>query len=87
MGNGKSSGVDDARKLNKPDNSADVVLLMGPLYHLQNKDDRNKALSEAFRVLKKVVCSLQLEYPDSAVQPGHYQFTEALITFLLTIFI
>lgn len=45
--------VGDARDLNKPDNTADVVLLMGPLYHLQNKDDRKKVLSEAYRVLKK----------------------------------
>ena len=45
--------VGDARKINKPDNSADVVLLMGPLYHLQNKTDREKALCEAYRVLKK----------------------------------
>lgn len=42
----------DARKLNKPDSSADVVLLMGPLYHLQNKEDREKTISEAYRVLK-----------------------------------
>ena len=35
----------DARRLNKPDNSADVVLLMGPLYHLQNKKDREKKRS------------------------------------------
>lgn len=26
--------VGDAREINKPDESADVVLLMGPLYHL-----------------------------------------------------
>lgn len=45
--------VGDARKINKPDESADVVLLMGPLYHLQNKSDREKALSEVYRVLKK----------------------------------
>ncbi len=45
--------VGDARKLNKPDESADVVLLMGPLYHLQNKDDRQKVFREAYRVLKK----------------------------------
>ncbi len=43
----------DARSLELHDKSADVVLLMGPLYHLKNKDDRNKALSEAYRVLKK----------------------------------
>lgn len=45
--------VGDARKLDLPDKSADVVLLMGPLYHLQNRNDRKKALSEAYRVLKK----------------------------------
>lgn len=43
----------DARKLPRPDESADVVLLMGPLYHLQKKEDRMLALSEARRVLKK----------------------------------
>lgn len=45
--------VGDARELYKPDESADVVLLMGPLYHLQNKTDRDKALNEAYRVLNK----------------------------------
>ena len=42
----------DARKVDKPDNSADMVLLMGPLYHLLNKDDRMTVLKEARRVLK-----------------------------------
>lgn len=31
----------------------DVVLLMGPLYHLINKEGRQKAIMEALRVLKK----------------------------------
>lgn len=30
----------------------DVVLLMGPLYHLMREQDREKALQEALRVLK-----------------------------------
>ncbi len=42
----------DARKIEKPDNSADMVLLMGPLYHLLEKDERLRVLSEASRVLK-----------------------------------
>lgn len=42
----------DARKIDKPDNSADMVILMGPLYHLQNREDRMLTLSEAKRVLK-----------------------------------
>lgn len=45
--------VCDARKVNRPDDSADIVLLMGPLYHLQNRDDRIQVLNEAKRVLKK----------------------------------
>lgn len=44
--------VGDARKLDKPDKSCDVVLLMGPLYHLMSKEDRMLVLSEANRVLK-----------------------------------
>ena len=43
----------DARALPRPDESADAVLLMGPLYHLQKTEDRMLALSEARRVLKK----------------------------------
>jgi len=45
--------VCDARKINRADESADIVLLMGPLYHLQNRDDRLQVLNEAKRVLKK----------------------------------
>lgn len=45
--------VGDAREINNPNESTDVVLLMGPLYHLQNKTDRDKALNEVYRVLKK----------------------------------
>lgn len=44
--------VGDARNIEKPDGSADMVLLMGPLYHLQNREDRMKVLSEVNRVLK-----------------------------------
>lgn len=47
------SEVCDARNINREDESADIVLLMGPLYHLQNRDDRIKVLNEAKRVLKK----------------------------------
>lgn len=44
--------VGDARKLAQDDKSYDMVLLMGPLYHLMNREDRLLALREAFRVLK-----------------------------------
>jgi SAM-dependent methyltransferase len=47
-----SCRVADARSLPEADDSAAVVLLLGPLYHLVNADDRRTALSEAARVLR-----------------------------------
>ena len=47
-----SLSVADARQLPQPDGFADVVLVMGPLYHLTEAADRAAALSEARRVLK-----------------------------------
>jgi SAM-dependent methyltransferase len=41
----------DARSLELDDGSVDVVLAMGPLYHLTDRDDRLLALREAARVL------------------------------------
>ena len=35
------------------DNTFDVTLVLGPLYHLYEDDDINKAISEAIRVTKK----------------------------------
>ncbi len=34
------------------DNQYDITLLLGPLYHLYNKEDKHKSLSEAIRVSK-----------------------------------
>jgi ubiquinone/menaquinone biosynthesis C-methylase UbiE len=42
----------DARALPAADRSADAVLLLGPLYHLQEAADRMRALREARRVLR-----------------------------------
>lgn len=42
----------EARNLELPDTAVDVVILHGPLYHLQEKSDRIAALREAYRVLK-----------------------------------
>lgn len=47
-----SCRIGDARDLDLPDDTADVVLLLGPLYHLTNSRDRARALHEASRVLK-----------------------------------
>jgi len=47
-----SAEVGDARHLPHADSSADAVLLLGPLYHLVEKEDRLACLREAFRVLR-----------------------------------
>ncbi|WP_030914027.1 class I SAM-dependent methyltransferase [Streptomyces sp. NRRL B-24720] len=47
-----SAIVGDARDLREPDDSFDVVQLLGPLYHLPDPDDRRGALAEAHRVVK-----------------------------------
>jgi SAM-dependent methyltransferase len=46
-----SCRVGDARVLDWRDGSADVVLLLGPLYHLIDAGERLRALKEAHRVL------------------------------------
>jgi SAM-dependent methyltransferase len=53
---GRTPGVratlGDARSLDLPDASADAVLLLGPLYHLPERADRLRALTEALRVVR-----------------------------------
>jgi SAM-dependent methyltransferase len=43
--------IGDARKLDLPDGSVDVALMLGPMYHLIEPEDRVAALAEARRVL------------------------------------
>jgi SAM-dependent methyltransferase len=47
-----SVGVGDARELDLGAASVDAVLLLGPLYHLQEAIERRKALGEARRILR-----------------------------------
>ena len=47
-----SAEVGDACSLTWGDNSTDAALLFGPLYHLTDKQDRLRALSEAHRVIR-----------------------------------
>jgi ubiquinone/menaquinone biosynthesis C-methylase UbiE len=47
-----SAQVGDARRLPYADESADAALLLGPLYHLTDRDARLAALDEARRVLR-----------------------------------
>ena len=44
--------IGDATDLNFEEDQFDLLLLLGPLYHLVNKNDRLQALSEAKRILK-----------------------------------
>jgi ubiquinone/menaquinone biosynthesis C-methylase UbiE len=54
-----SAEVGDARALPVVDRSADAVLLLGPLYHLLDVEDRRRAWGEAHRALRPggVVCA------------------------------
>jgi ubiquinone/menaquinone biosynthesis C-methylase UbiE len=51
-GAGLTAAVGDARRLDPPDASFDAVLLLGPLYHLDERADRAAALAEACRVVR-----------------------------------
>ena len=42
----------DARRLARPDGEFDVILLLGPLYHLVDPAERAQALAEAKRVVR-----------------------------------
>jgi len=55
----------DARDLPYANESMDLVLLMGALYHLQSQEARNKCLTEALRVLKHgghIICTVISRY-------------------------
>jgi SAM-dependent methyltransferase len=49
---GFTTALGDARELAEPDESQDAVLLFGPLYHLTDAADRQRAIGEARRVLR-----------------------------------
>ena len=51
-GPGFTAAVGDARELEAADGAFDAVLLMGPLYHLIEHDQRLLALAEASRVVR-----------------------------------
>ena len=49
---GVTAELGDARELSLPDDSFDVALVFGPLYHLTDRSDRIDALREARRVVR-----------------------------------
>ncbi len=59
----------EARHLSFTSESVDVVILHGPLYHLQEKQARIEAVQEAKRVLKKggVVLGFAINYAASTI--------------------
>ncbi|WP_028298057.1 class I SAM-dependent methyltransferase [Olivibacter sitiensis] len=59
----------DSRKLDFPANYADLIILHGPLYHLQKKEDRDLTIQEAKRVLKKdgTILAFAINYTASTL--------------------
>jgi len=72
--NGEKSNINlasytcgDARQVPYCDNQYDLVLEMGPLYHLQNRDDRMQCLFEGKRILKNnglIICEVISRYAN-----------------------
>lgn len=65
-----SAEVGDARHLSYSAESTDAVLLMGPLYHLTEHDDRLDALREAHRVLRLGGTLVAVGIPHTAAIMG-----------------
>ncbi|MEO6301593.1 MAG: class I SAM-dependent methyltransferase [Bacteroidia bacterium] len=59
----------ESRKLEFPNNFADLIILHGPLYHLQKKEDRALAIREAKRVLKNdgIILDFAINYTASTL--------------------
>jgi 2-polyprenyl-3-methyl-5-hydroxy-6-metoxy-1,4-benzoquinol methylase len=59
----------EAGNLDFEDNFADLIICHGPLYHLQNKEDRIKTLLEAKRVLKPsgILLGFAINYTASTI--------------------
>ncbi|MCB4809133.1 class I SAM-dependent methyltransferase [Tamlana sp. 62-3] len=59
----------ESRKLEFKNNFADLIILHGPLYHLQNKEDRYLTIKEAKRVLKNdgIILGFAINYTASTL--------------------
>ena len=64
--------VGDALNLRKlQDKTFDMVLNLGPMYHLFNKKDKNKAISETLRVAKKGAICMFAYLPCASLMSGY----------------
>jgi len=61
--------IGEAKKIPCKNDTADVVILHGPLYHLQKREDRVNAILEAKRVLKKggLILGFAINYTASTL--------------------
>lgn len=59
----------ESRKLKFQNNFANLIILHGPLYHLQKKEDRDLTISEAIRVLKNdgIILGFAINYTASTL--------------------
>ncbi|MFD2035466.1 class I SAM-dependent methyltransferase [Belliella marina] len=59
----------ESRNLGFSENFADLIILHGPLYHLQKKEDRDLTIREAKRVLKKdgIILAFAINYTASTL--------------------
>ncbi len=59
----------ESKKLNFPNNFADLIILHGPLYHLQKKEDRELSIQEAKRILKSegIILGFAINYTASTL--------------------
>jgi len=48
----ETAEISDARSIDRPDCSADAILLFGPLYHIIEREERLECLKECRRLLK-----------------------------------
>lgn len=59
----------ESQNLNFSNNHADLIILHGPLYHLQEQEDRNSTICEAKRVLKNngIILAFAINYTASTL--------------------
>lgn len=85
-----TASTGDARRLDAANASCDVVLLLGPLYHLGERTDRLAALAEARRVLRPggvVFCGAISRFGSllDAVRQGYLNDPDAMAVIEVTV--